>query len=75
MLYFDFFKRQLISNIDWYTMIICLDKNQDFAHNYQNIMIMKELWDVFRGKGTIFTDVLFILENIRINCQMDAGKF
>ena len=41
---------------------------------------MKEILEVF---GEIFfvagesfsTDVFFILENLRIKCQMDAGKF
>ena len=61
--------------------MICLDeKNQHFVHNDQNIMIMKELQKMFGemylgGRGSISTDVSFILENLRINCQMDAGEF
>ena len=44
MLYFNVFFRQLILNIEYYTIIIGLDlKNQHFAHNYKNIMIMKEI--------------------------------
>ena len=30
---------------------------------------------MFRGGETISTDDFFILENLRINCQMDAGEF
>ena len=41
---------------------------------------MKELQKSFGeiylgGGGSISTDVFFILENLRINCQMDAGEF
>ena len=42
-------------------------------------MIMKELQekigDIYLGKQSISTDELFILENLRINYQMDAGEF
>ena len=40
---------------------------------------MKELkninGEIYLGGGAISTDVFFILENLRINCQMDAGEF
>ena len=46
-------------------------KSQHFVHNYQNIMIMKELQkkigEIYLGEKTISTDHFFILENIRIN--------
>ena len=69
--------RQLILNIDFYTMMIGLDKKrQHFVHNYQNIMIMKELQKhfgkMYLGKK-ISIDVFFILENLRINCHIDTG--
>ena len=42
-------------------------------------MIMKELQKIFGeiwfGKKSISTDVFFILENLRINCQIYAGEF
>ena len=42
-------------------------------------MIMKELQicfgDIYLGGGIFANDVLFIMENIRIDCQMDAGEF
>ena len=53
-------------------------KRQHFVHNFQKIMIMMELQKCF---GEIYlgeknpTDHLFILENIMINCQMDASEF
>ena len=53
------------------------EKNEDFVHNYQNIMSMKELQkkigEIYLGEKTISTDHFFILENIRINFQMDAS--
>ena len=42
-------------------------------------MVMKELQicfgDIYLGGGIFANDVLFIMENIRIYCQMDAGEF
>ena len=42
-------------------------------------MIVKELQkcfgEIYSGKKTIPTDVLFIMANIRIKFQMDAGEF
>ena len=42
-------------------------------------MISKELQncfgEIYLGKKSISIDVLFILEILRINCQMDAGEF
>ena len=51
-----------------------------FIHNYQKIMIMKDLQKCFGeiylgGKKRISTDDFFILANIRINFQMDASEF
>ena len=55
-------------------------KSQHFVHNFQKIMIMKELQKCFGeiysgGKKTISTDHFFILENLRIHFQMDASEF
>ena len=55
-------------------------KSQYFVHNYQNIMIMKELMknigEIYLGEKNKFsTDIFCILENIGINCQMDASEF
>ena len=54
-------------------------KKPTFYHHYQNIMIVKELQkcfgEIYSGKKTIPTDVLFIMANIRIKFQMDAGEF
>ena len=53
-------------------------ESQYFAHNFQNIMIMRELQKVF---GEIYLgekksiDMFFILENITKNCQMYASEF
>ena len=48
LLYCNVIFRQLILNIDWYTMIISLDKNnKTFPHHYQNIMIVEELYKCF----------------------------
>ena len=48
-------------------------ESQDFVHNFQNIMILRELQKNFGGiylggKKTICTDMFFILENITTNC-------
>ena len=60
-------------------MMIGLDKKQPFVHYYQKIMIVKEVQkrfgEIYLGKKAIAMDVFFIMENIRIYCQMDAGKF
>ena len=37
--------------------------------------ITENFGEMYLGKKTIATDVFFILENIRIYCQMDAGEF
>ena len=37
--------------------------------SYRNILVR------YLGGRAISTDVFFILENLRINCQMDAGEF
>ena len=55
-------------------------KSQHFAHNLQNTMIMKELKKCFgdiylEGEQTISTNHFFILENLRINYQMNASEF
>ena len=54
--------------------------SQYFVHNFQKIMIFRELQKCFDeiylgGKKTISTDMFFILENITTNCQMDASEF
>ena len=54
--------------------------SQYFVHNFQKIMIFRELQFVFGeiylgGKKTISTDMFFILSNITTNCQMDASEF
>ena len=40
---------------------------------------MKELWkcfgEMYLGEKTISNELIFILENIRINYQMDASEF
>ena len=44
LLYSNIIFRQLIPNIDFYTIMNSLDKNnKQFAHHYQNIMVVKEL--------------------------------
>ena len=48
-------------------------ESQDFAHNFQKIMILRELQKQFGeiylgGGGGISTDMFFILENITTNC-------
>ena len=44
LLYCNIIFRKLILNIDCYTMMSCLDKNnKHFAYHYQKIMIVKEL--------------------------------
>ena len=53
-------------------------KSQHFAHNLQNTMIIKELKKCFgdiylEGEQTISTNHFFILENLRINYQMNAS--
>ena len=55
-------------------------ESQYFVHNFQNIMILRELQkqfgEIYLGeKKTISTDMFFILENITTNCQMDASEF
>ena len=37
--------------------------------------LQKNWWDIFRGEGSISTDVFFIFVNTRINFQMDTGEF
>ena len=53
-------------------------ESQDFAHNIQKIMILRELqkiWgDIFR-RGEISTDMFFILANITTNFKMYASEF
>ena len=54
--------------------------SQYFLHNYQKIMIFRELQKSFGeiylgGKKTISTDMFFIVANITTNCQMDASEF
>ena len=54
-------------------------ESQDFAHNFQKIMILRELQkefgEIYLGEKTISTDMFFVLENIMTNCQMDASEF
>ena len=56
-----------------------LDRNnKTFAHNYQNIMILKELQkrfgEMYLEKKPINNDELFIISNIRIDCKMNANE-
>ena len=61
-------------------MMISLDKNNSkFVHHYKTIIILKELQNCLGeiylgGKKTIATDVIFIITNIRIECQMNAAE-
>ena len=53
--------------------------SQYFVHNFQTIMIFRELQKRFGemylgGKKNISTDMFFILEDITTNCQMDASE-
>ena len=69
----------MVLKIDCYTMLNGLKKSH-FDHNFQKIMIMKEfqkkIGEIYLGGGKIIsTDMFFILENIRINCHMDASEF
>ena len=54
-------------------------ESPDFAHNYQKIMIMRELQkrfgEIYLGGGGGSTDMFFILESITTNCQMDSNEF
>ena len=48
-------------------------ESQHFVHNFQKIMILRELQKSFdeislAGKRTISTDMFLILENITTNC-------
>ena len=58
--------------------MISLDSNnKTLFHHYQNIMIVKELQEHFGEiyvgrKKIIATDVLFFVDTIRIDCDMDA---
>ena len=58
-----------------------MDKNkQHFFNHYQKVIIVKELQDkigeiYFWGKKTIATGVLFIIANIRIDCQIYTAEF
>ena len=54
--------------------------SQYFVHNFQKIMIFRELHKCFGTiylgeKKTISTDMFFILAIITTNCQMDASEF
>ena len=55
-------------------------ESQDFAHNFQKILILRELQkkigEIYLGGEKIrSTDMFFILANIPNNCQMDASEF
>ena len=61
-------------------MIFFYINNQQFAPHYQNITIVKKLQNCFDemylgGKKTIYSNELFIITNIRIDCQMGADDF
>ena len=71
----------LVFKINLYTMLNSLKTgSQYFVHNFQKIMIFRELQKKFgeiylNGKKTISTDMFFILANITTNFQMDASEF
>ena len=79
LLYLNVLFRQLVLNINCYTMLNGMKKSQHFFHNFQKIIIMKELQKIFGeiylGGKCFSTDMFLILTNIRINCQMNASKF
>ena len=55
-------------------------ESQYFVHNFQKIMILRELQKRFYeiylgGEKTTSTDMSFILANITTNCQMAASEF
>ena len=54
-------------------------EGQDFVHNFQKIMIMKEVQktfgEMYLGGGENSTDIFFIMANTTTNCQMDASEF
>ena len=58
-------------------MLNGMRKIQHFVQNYQKIMIMKDLQkrfgEIYLGGKRNSTNDFFILENIWINCQMDAS--
>ena len=60
-------------------MLNGMKKSQPFVHDFQKIIIMKELQKIFGeiylGGKCFSTDMFLILTNIRINCQMNASKF
>ena len=79
--YFNVLFRELVFKIGCYAILYGLKKeSQIFVHNFQNIMIMRELLKKFGviylgWKKTVCTDIFFILENITMNCHMDASEF
>ena len=81
LLYFNVIFRELVFKINFYTILNGLKReSQYFVHNFQKIMILRELQICFGeiylgGKKTISTDMFFILANITTNCQMDASEF
>ena len=80
LLYFNVLFRQFIINIVRYILMIGQDKkSQHLAHNYQNIIIIKELQkkigEIYSGVEFFPTDEFFILVNLRIKFQIDAGDF
>ena len=80
-LYYNVLFRALVFKINCYTMLNGLKTvSQYFVHNFQKIVIFRELQKVFGeiylgGEKNISTDMFFILANIATNCQMDASGF
>ena len=80
LLYFNVLFRELIFKINCYTMLNGMKtESQYFVHNFQKIMILRELQkcfgEIYLGEKKICTDMLFILAKIKTNCQMDASEF
>ena len=78
-LYYNVLFRELVFKINIYTTMNGLKRNiQHFAHNFQKIMIFRELQKkigeiYLGGEKNISTDIFFIVANITTTCQMDAS--
>ena len=80
LLYYNVLFRKMIININWYTMMISLDKKQQSIwpssakhHDCERVTEMF-WWDVFKKK-IITTDGIFIIINVTMDCQMYAAEF
>ena len=79
-LYYNFLFGELVFKINCYTILNGLKTgSQHFVHNFQTIMIFRELQKHFGeiyldGGKNISTDMFFIVANITTNFQMDGSE-